>query len=183
MNAGAAIRLVRDPRTRWAAPVAVALAVITFVYLGPSADAAVWALVQVVLVALTAIDAATRRLPNVITIPTAAVAVVLRLLFERHHLVEVLIAGSVSFVVCYVVALALRGGLGMGDVKLAGMLGFVLGYAVVPALVLGVFAGGVWSLGLIVSRKATLRSSIAYGPFLALGGMAAILFSSPPPLV
>ena len=77
----------------------------------------------------------------------------------------------------------MRGGLGMGDVKLAGMLGFLLGNAVLPALVLGVFAGGVWSAILLGTGRAGLRSTIAYGQFLALGGAVAILLSTPPPLV
>ena len=83
----------------------------------------------------------------------------------------------------YVLALLMRGGLGMGDVKLAGMLGFLLGSAAFPALVIGIGLGGLWAVALVASRKATLRSSIAYGPFLAVGGAIAILFFNPPPLV
>ena len=63
------------------------------------------------------------------------------------------------------------------------MLGFLLGKAVLPALLLGVVAGGAWSAVLLLTRRAGMRSSIAYGPFLALGGAAAILFSNPPALV
>jgi leader peptidase (prepilin peptidase)/N-methyltransferase len=167
----------------WTAPLAVTLAVATFLSLGPSLDAAAWACVQVVLVVLTAIDLGTRRLPNVITLPTAAAAVVLRVLFQRSELLEVLVAGAAAFAVFYVLAVALRGGLGMGDVKLAAMLGCLLGTAVVPALAVGILAGGVWAVVLLVAGRATRRSSFAYGPFLALGGALAILFSNPPPLV
>ena len=94
-----------------------------------------------------------------------------------------IVAGVVTFVVFYVLAVLLRGGLGMGDVKLAAMLGFLLGSAAFPALVIGIAAGGLWAVGLVVARKATMRSSIAYGPFLALGGAIAILAFNPPPLV
>ena len=167
----------------WSAPVAIALAVGTFVYLGPSADAAAWAGAQAVLVVLSAYDFATRRLPNVIVLPAAAAALVLRVIFNRSDLAEVAIAGAVAFAITYLVALVLRGGLGMGDVKLVGMLGFLLGSAVIPALVIGVFAGGLWAVALILARKVTIRSTIAYGPFLCAGGMLAILFSNPPPLV
>jgi leader peptidase (prepilin peptidase)/N-methyltransferase len=138
---------------------------------------------QVVLVALAAYDVESRRLPNRITLPVAAAAVVLRVIFERDALREVVLAGVISFVVFWVLALVMRGGLGMGDVKLAGMLGFLLGNAVVVALALGVLAGGVWSVILLGSGRAGLRSSIAYGQFLALGGAVAILASNPPPLV
>jgi len=138
---------------------------------------------QVALVALAAYDVESRRLPNRITLPVAAAAVVLRVIFERDALREVVLAGVISFVVFWVLALVMRGGLGMGDVKLAGMLGFLLGNAVVVALALGVLAGGVWSVILLGSGRAGVRSSIAYGQFLALGGAVAILAANPPPLV
>lgn len=155
----------------------------TFLYLGPSVDAALWAAVQVVLVALAAYDIESRRLPNYLTLPVSVAAVALRMAFERSSLAEVVLAGVISFAVFWVLALTMRGGLGMGDVKLAGMLGFLLGRSVVSALVIGVLAGGVWGAILLGSRRAGLRSSIAYGQFLALGGAIAILCSSPPALV
>ena len=166
-----------------AGTVAAALAVATFLHLGRDADAAAWAVVQVVLVALAAIDVATRRLPNAITLPVSALALILRAADERSKLAEVAIAGAAAFVVFYVVALLARGGFGMGDVKLAAMLGFLLGTKVVPALAIGVIAGGVWAAALVVTRRATARTAFAYGPFLCLGGAVTILFSNPPPLV
>jgi leader peptidase (prepilin peptidase) / N-methyltransferase len=136
-----------------------------------------------VLVALAAVDVAERRLPNVITVPTAAAAVVVRAIFERSALVEILVAGAAAFAVFYALAVLLRGGFGMGDVKLAGMLGFLLGSAVVGALAVGLVLGGLWALGLLAAHRTTLRSSIAYGPFLAAGGAVAILVFNPPALV
>src|SRR5262249_7704534 len=76
-------RLGRGRATGWAGPLAAVLAAATFVHLGSDANAAAWALVQVVLVALAAIDVATRLLPNRITLPVAALAVVLRAVDER----------------------------------------------------------------------------------------------------
>jgi leader peptidase (prepilin peptidase)/N-methyltransferase len=166
----------------WAAG-ALALAAVTFVHLGGDTDAALWGASQVVLVGLAATDIETRRLPNVITLPVAALALLFRAVDDRSDLAEVAIAGGAAFAVFYLVAVALRGGLGMGDVKLAGMLGFLLGAQVIPALALGIVAGGIWSAALLITRRAGLRSSLAYGPFLCLGGAVAILFSGPPPLV
>ncbi len=169
---------------RWLAlGVALALAAFTFVHLGEDANAALWALVQVVLVLLAAIDATCHLLPNVITLPTAAAALLLRVAFERSALVEIVVAGAVAFIAFLVLSILTRGGVGMGDVKLSAMLGLLLGYPVLGALTLGVVVGGIWSAGLLLSRRAGLRTAIAYGPFLALGGMVSILFASPPPLV
>lgn len=163
--------------------VAALLAAATFLHLGHDADAVVWAVAQIALVALAVKDIEERRLPNAITIPVAAAAVVLRAIWVRSELVEVVVAGAVTFVAFYALAVVLRGGFGMGDVKLAAMLGFLLGSAVLPALVIGIVGGGLWAVGLVALRKATMRSSLAYGPFLAVGGAVAILFSNPPPLV
>jgi len=38
------------------------------------------------------------------------------------------------------------------------------------ALVLGIFAGGAVALYLIIFRRSKAKSTMAYGPYLALGG-------------
>jgi leader peptidase (prepilin peptidase)/N-methyltransferase len=162
---------------------ALGLALATFAVLGGGINALAWACVQVVLVALAAFDLATRRLPNAITLPCSVAALALRALFERSELVEVTVAGAAAFTAFFALAIVLRGGFGMGDVKLAGMLGFLLGVAVLPALLIGIVAGGVASVALLAASRARLKSSIAYGPYLAAGGAVAILAFNPPNLV
>jgi leader peptidase (prepilin peptidase)/N-methyltransferase len=169
--------------TRWVAPVALALAAATFVRLGMGPNAVAWGVVQIVLVVLAAHDIATRRLPNVVTVPVSLVAVALRVSFERPELVKVVLAGVIAFLVFFVFSVVLRGGFGMGDVKLAAMLGFLLGGTVVGGLAIGIVAGGLASIALLATSHATLRSSIAYGPYLAFGGAIAILALHPPALV
>jgi leader peptidase (prepilin peptidase)/N-methyltransferase len=163
----------------WAVFTAVVLAVATVVRLGFSANAVAWALVQVVLVGVAAYDLANRRVKNAVTIPVSLIAVLLRAAFERSALAEVVIAGLVIFLVFLAVSLFLRGGLGMGDVKLAGMLGFVLGWAVLPALLIGTLAGGVVA-AIVLAGSKTRKQTIAYGPYLACGGVVAILAFNPP---
>ncbi len=167
----------------WAAPLAVALAVGTLARLGAGADGVAFALAQFALVGLAVVDLATRRLPNRVTLPVSAAAVILRASFERSELGVSVVAGVSALAVFALLYVLLRGGLGMGDVKLAGMLGFLLGRAVVPALVLGIIAGGVVSAALLLSGRAKLTSAIAYGPYLALGGSVAILAFHPAALV
>jgi leader peptidase (prepilin peptidase)/N-methyltransferase len=111
------------------------------------------------------------------------IAVVLRALFERSALAEIVIAGLVILLIVFALSLFLRGGLGMGDVKLAGMLGFLLGWKVLTALFIGAVAGGI-AAAFVLSRSAEgRRSTLAYGPYLALGGALTILFAHPPPLI
>lgn len=166
-----------------ALPLAVGLAAGTLVRFGIGANGIAWAAAQVALVGVAAYDVATRRLPNVVTIPVSIAAVMLRVVFERSEIGAVVVAGAGAFLVFLLFAIVARGGLGMGDVKFAGMLGFLLGGAVVPALAIGIIAGGVVSAALLAGSRVGLRTSIAYGPYLAAGGAVAILAFNPPALV
>lgn len=161
---------------------AAALAAVTIARLGLNANAAAWAAVQCLLVGLALFDVATRRIPNVVTVPAALAAVLLRIVFVRSALPEILIAGVVSWLFFLVFALRTRG-LGMGDVKLAGLLGLLLGESVLYGLLIGTIVGGVVSLALITRSRTWLRRSIAYGPYLCLGGAVAILAFNPPALI
>jgi leader peptidase (prepilin peptidase)/N-methyltransferase len=175
--------LLPRARAHPAVPIAgLALAVATFVARGHDAEALAWAGVQLVLAAIATIDAATRRIPNVVTLATALGAAALRLAFARGVLPETLVAGAICFVVFLLLALAARGGLGMGDVKLAGLLGFLLGRDVVVALLIGTVAGAVAAL--VAARRAGSRkATLAYGPYLCLGAAVVILLTTPPSFV
>lgn len=74
-----------------------------------------------------------------------------------------------------------HGGFGMGDVKLGVAMGLVLGWpAGFSAVVLGLLVGGLYGIGLVVARRATLQDGIPLGPFLTLGLAAAVLLSFAP---
>ena len=125
---------------------------------------------------------ATRRIRNLVTLPGALLAVVLRAAFERGALLEVIVAGAVVLAAFVALALMLPGGFGMGDAKLAGLLGFLLGSSVVPALLIGTLAGG--AIGaVLLARSRSRGATIAYGPYLALGAAIAIVAFNPPRLV
>jgi leader peptidase (prepilin peptidase)/N-methyltransferase len=67
-------------------------------------------------------------------------------------------------------------GMGMGDVKLAVLLGAALGPAVVLAIGVAVTASFIAALALLVRDGVGARkSAFAFGPFLALGAVFAIL--------
>jgi leader peptidase (prepilin peptidase) / N-methyltransferase len=129
------------------------------------------------LVPLTLIDLEQRLLPNRLTGPGAALAVVLGLALDPAGEPERLAAGAAAGGFFLVAALAYPRGMGMGDVKLAAVLGLFLGrevaVAVLVALIAGVVAGAAISarVGVAEGRK----TAIAFGPFLALGGVVAVL--------
>ena len=75
---------------------------------------------------------------------------------------------------------ASRRGIGAGDVRLAAVVAMFLGYLgatyVFRGLALGFMLGGVVALLLLVGRKATRNTRIAFGPYICIGAMAVVLF-------
>ena len=128
------------------------------------------------LVAITRIDLEHRIIPNRILAPLAVAAIVLTALFQPHQLPERLIAGVAAGGLLLIAALAYPGGMGMGDVKLAAVMGVVLGRAVAPALLLALLAGTVAGIAVMAKRgiRQGRRTSIPFGPFLALGGVVGL---------
>lgn len=89
------------------------------------------------------------------------------------------VVGFVVFLLLYLLGQRLfgPGALGFGDVTLATVIGAMVGFPmVIVALLCGILAGGVISLGLVLTRRRRLTSKVPYGPFLLIGGTIAILW-------
>jgi leader peptidase (prepilin peptidase)/N-methyltransferase len=128
------------------------------------------------LIAIAAIDLERQVIPNKILLPAAIYGVVAGAVVAGGELPELLIAGAAAFTALLLVALVHPAGMGMGDVKLAGVMGLYLGSAVAPALLLAFLAGTLAGLGLILREGPGARKKgVPFGPFLALGGIAALL--------
>jgi leader peptidase (prepilin peptidase)/N-methyltransferase len=151
----------------------------------------------VMAVRLTVIDVRHHLLPNRIVFPSYAVSGVLLLAAAAAVLLtgaevpdavaglfgvpggRILAGGAALWLFYFVLRLAYPPGMGFGDVKLAGVLGMYLGYLGWGHVFAGTFGafllGGLWSLGLLASRRGTLRSNIPFGPFMLAGAAAAML--------
>jgi leader peptidase (prepilin peptidase)/N-methyltransferase len=136
---------------------------------------AVLAIFAVVLVVLAVVDYRTRRLPNVIVLPTAAFVLVAQIVLEPQRALEYLAAAAGASLFLLVPALLKPEGLGMGDVKLALLLGAALGRSVVAALLIGLVAAGLVGAAILIrSGWSARKTTIPLGPFLALGGLAVL---------
>ena len=86
------------------------------------------------------------------------------------------LASFLAALVLFLPLLVVPTGMGMGDVKLAALLGAVLGRSVAVAILIGVLAGAVYSIALLIRGGLSARkTTFAYGPFLALGGIVVLL--------
>ena len=68
-----------------------------------------------------------------------------------------------------------RSGLGLGDVKLTAVIGLWLGWLdpwmLAFGLCIGVFLGGIAALFLLITRRASRKEPMAYGPYLIAGAL------------
>jgi leader peptidase (prepilin peptidase)/N-methyltransferase len=65
---------------------------------------------------------------------------------------------------------------GLGDVYLAAMIGAMVRWPLVlSSLVLGIFLAGVIGVLLLVSKRASRRTAIPYGPYLCIGALVVML--------
>lgn len=135
---------------------------------------------------LVVIDLREHRLPNAFTLPAYPVVALLLVLAgvvegQTDDLVRALIAGVVVLLAFVLLHVINASGMGMGDVKLAGPLGMLLGWISWQAVMWGIFLGfataALWSIGLLITKRATRSSHIAFGPFMLLGLWLAVLLA------
>jgi leader peptidase (prepilin peptidase) / N-methyltransferase len=142
---------------------------------GLHVEAAIAAFFCCVLVAVSAIDAEHRIIPNRIVVPAAAIVLLantLRTLSPQWAIAALAASGFLL-----IAALAYPAGMGMGDVKLALLMGAALGRSVSVALMLGMFAAVVPGIYLIAKHgKAGRKMGVPFGPFLALGSVVALFW-------
>ena len=126
------------------------------------------------------VDAVAHLLPNRLLGATTAwltscgiVAVILDPSRAHSALTAVLCAlsaGGISLLLAL-----FRSGLGLGDVKLTAVIGLWLGWfdpwMLVFGLCIGVFLGGIAALFLLITRRASRKDPMAYGPYLIAGAL------------
>lgn len=172
-------RLCRE-RIPWTYPAVEALSILVAVLLyakfGLTGEGLRGALLALALLALTFIDLAHHLLPDRITLPWIAVGLG-TVPLSPITLPGALLGGLVGGGILFMVALVSGGGMGGGDVKLAAMIGTFLGWQqMLLALFVGVLFGGLLGILLLALGLKGRKDPVPFGPFLALGGVAALLW-------
>jgi len=148
---------------------------------GDPAQLALGLALVTLMVPVVLIDLEHRLIPNKLTGPFAVLAVALGLALDPGFVPEQLIAGLAAGGFFLLAALAHPRGMGMGDVKLAAVMGLYLGRAVAPAIFLGLIAGVLVGAAIIarVGQAEGRKTAVPFGPFLALGAIAALFAGAP----
>ena len=132
---------------------------------------------------LALLDIDTHLLPRRIVYRTIAVAMpllVLSAFFDNTgSVIGMFIGGLGMWCMLRVLEVLSRGDLGGGDVGLGGLLGLYLGWVSYEAILVGLitafFVGGLFAVALLVTRKANRNTHFAFGPFLIVGTLIAVL--------
>jgi leader peptidase (prepilin peptidase)/N-methyltransferase len=139
-------------------------------------------------VALAVIDLDVQRLPNAIVLPSYVVGGVLLgvAAWVGHDwwaAARGLVAMSALWLLYFGLSLTYKGGMGFGDVKLAGLLGLYLGFIGWGPVWIGALAGfvigGLVGVGLLVTRRATRRTAVPFGPAMLAGALLAVFLGGP----
>ena len=160
----------------WELPAAVVLATVSVVAAGLEPRVVPLLYLSAVTPRLCAIDIAHRRLPNGLVLPGYLVALAgaaAQWIITGGPPVLGLASGSAYFV--FMLAFAVAGGMGLGDVKLAGVLGVSAGLLGLSTAVVSPLAafllGGVAA---IVALRRGGGASIPFGPYLLAGFWIAV---------
>lgn len=135
-----------------------------------------------ILILIIVIDLEHRLILHVVTFPSTLLALVGSMFISGNSLPLALMGAVLGFLVFFGLywlgkQLFGPGALGFGDVTLSMTLGAMVGFPyVVFALVIGIILGGLISFGLIASGRLSMRSYVAYGPFLAMAGIITVIW-------
>lgn len=137
---------------------------------------AVYLLILAILVVLSATDLEQRRLPHVLLDPLIVVAVLFVPFNPAVDWLNALIGAAAAVAFMGLLGLIVRAGVALGDLFLVAPLGLILGW---PASFVAMFVAGLlsaaFSIGLLVTRRAGLKSYIPFGPFLVAGAVITLL--------
>ena len=148
---------------------------------GLSAELPAYLYLAAVGIALALIDLDVRRLPDVLTLPSYPVGLVLlgaASTSDPGNLLRAVLGAAAMFALYFALCFAYPAGMGFGDVKLSGVLGLFtawLGWDVWAAgLLLGFFLGGFFGIGLLLLGKGGRKTAVPFGPFMIIGALLAV---------
>ena len=175
---------LRKPIAR--APLAILgglLGALTYRKFGFSLEMFAYGLMIAMCIEQSIIDYATHRLPRGVTFRAAIVGGPLLSLAAINHddngrILVMFASFFITLALFSLLAAFSKGGIGGGDVRLAPVLAMFLGWLgashVYIGLGSGFFIGGVAAAGMIVTRRASASTRIAFGPFLCIGAVIAL---------
>ena len=138
---------------------------------------------------LIVIDVQCHRLPNRIVLPLFVIEALLLTLaaaigHDWSRLLRAAEGAAAVYAVLFALAFASPRSFGMGDVKLGGLLGGYLGWFGWIDVYYGIFAGfllgALLAIGLLATRRASMKTAVPFGPMLIVGPLVVLAFDLVP---
>lgn len=146
---------------------------------GLTLELAIISLYFCVLVVILTIDLERGLILNKVLYPAIGITLIVAAFAPNFSIANAAIGMGLGLGIMLLLSLSYRGGMGFGDVKMGGLMGAMVGFpGILIALLIAVIVGGLIGgllLALAVKRP---KDSIAFGPFLSLGTMAALLWGN-----
>ncbi|SDZ04165.1 leader peptidase (prepilin peptidase) / N-methyltransferase [Evansella caseinilytica] len=129
------------------------------------------------LIIITVSDMKTMLIPDKVLLVFTGIFAALRFLSPLTPWWDSLLGAAAGFGILLLLAVISKGGMGGGDIKLFGVIGIILGFnGVIIALFLASFIGAAVGGAALIRKKATRKTPIPFGPFIAVGAVASYFF-------
>ena len=181
-------------RSLWVEVLSGFLFALTYWHFGLSVQFAITAFYSCIFLLILFIDWEHKLILNKVTYPAALATLIIlaidfflpdvglfgNLIFlPEPRILSGVIGGTIGFVFFLITWLIYPKGMGFGDIKMAGLIGLVTGFPlVIIALFIGIFIGGLTAIILLLFKIKKRKEAIPFGPFLALGPIATLLWGS-----
>ncbi len=142
---------------------------------GPSRETLIFSVLTLLLIVISFIDIDYKLILNKITLPGiflgGLLTIGLRVLTPKQALLGLAVGGGGLLLIAFLGGLLFgKESMGMGDIKLAAMIGIFLGVkGTAFALIMAFFIAALFSFVAMALKKATRKSQIPFGPFIAAG--------------
>lgn len=132
-----------------------------------------------ILTVIAFVDADTMTIPDSFLIGAGIVAILSAFTGPYVSLPERLIGAACISIPMLILTLIIGGAFGDGDIILMVPAGFMLGWkCVLVAFLIAILLGGAWGNILLLRKKAGMKSHMPFGPFLAIGIGASLLYGN-----
>lgn len=134
--------------------------------------------ISFIFVVLTFYDFLYKEIPDVISLPAMAVAILFAVLEHAFSLKDLLIGLAIPVVFFGSLFFGSKGRwLGGGDIRIGALMGALLGYPqILVGLFFGYLFGSIYSLIGLAFKLFTRRAQIPFAPFLLMGAYVALFW-------
>lgn len=153
------------------------IAVVTLAIKGISVLSLFVFLYAAILIAIAVIDWDTMTIPDSLNIAIVICAIIMIILRGEVNMFSLVGGFFIVSVPMLLLAMAIPGAFGGGDIKMMAASGLILGFAnTIVAAFIGIVIGGMYAIYLMKTKDVDRKSHMAFGPYLCMGCYIAMLY-------